>query len=467
MNKISTELLYRIDSLTSVRRDEIKNSSTNIVITGDIYYVSEFGSDENDGKTPDTPWKSLEKVNSYNFLPGDAVLFKRGSTFRGHFSTCDGVSYSAYGIGPKPVLCSSPFDGARYGHWIQTEIPDIYVFSEKIYDDVGCLVFDRGRSHGIKATVDFSTMINKTDNLPFNSWRDLANDLDFYHDLGGPNVRGTDENSLVYLKSTRGNPEERFYSIEFNVRTNCISVRGNNVRINNLTIKNCGCHGIGAGSTDGLTVDFCEFEWIGGSMQFYRDGHPTRFGNAVEIYGSCHDYTVENCYINNAYDAGITHQYSSGGDGTIVMKDITYRGNLIENCIYSIEYFCGKPGSDVDRHMSHVRISDNIMRYSGYGFGKQRPDKTPDCHIKSWDHVNTADDMIFENNIFDRSAHCMLHIACEKAECMPKIRRNIFIQNEGGNFARLGTNPTSVLPYTDDGIASQNYTDNDNVYYVI
>lgn len=465
IQQLSNDMTDRIEKLASIRRTEIKNSQTNLVSPGTIYYVSQNGSDQNDGLFPETPWKSLEKVDSFRFQPGDAVLFHRGHTFRGHLNAQSGVTYAAYATGSKPILCSSPYDGAHYGTWIPTEEPDIYRFSEKLYDDVGCLIFDGGHAHAIKATVDFSTMINRTDNKPFHSWRDLSGDLSFYHDLGGPNIRGTEENSTLYLKSTHGNPAERFHSIEFNIRTNCISVQVDNVHINNLCIKYCGCHGIGAGTVHGLTVDWCEFEWIGGSMQFYRNGCPTRFGNAVEIYGGCTDYTVEHCYINQVYDAGITHQYSAGEKGDALMKDVTYKGNLVENCIYSIEYFNGKPSDDSYRYMSHVRILDNILRRSGYGFGKQRPDKGPDCHIKSWDSLNCGDDMIYENNIFDGGAHCLLHIACGNETWMPVIRKNIFIQREGGDFARLGAYPTEVLPYTQDGIASQKFVGEDNLFF--
>lgn len=115
--------------------------------------------------------------------------------------------------------------------------------------------------------------------------------------------------------------------------------------------------------------------------------------------------------------------------------------------------------------MSHVRICDNIMRSSGYGFGKQRPDKGPDCHIKSWDHFNSADDMIYENNIFDGGAHCLLHISCEDEAWMPQIRRNVFVGGQGSDFARLGAYPTSVIPYTDDGIAGQKYVGDDNLFF--
>lgn len=51
---------------------EIKKSRT-------VYYVSSSsGNDSNSGMSPNSPWKTLGKVNKKTFLPGDIILFKRG-----------------------------------------------------------------------------------------------------------------------------------------------------------------------------------------------------------------------------------------------------------------------------------------------------------------------------------------------------------------------------------------------------
>lgn len=462
MKKISADYRRELDSAFEKRKNIILTSQTDIVITGEKYYVSDDGDDLNDGRSAERPWKTLNRVNSGTFNYGDAVLFRRGGTFRGSLDARSGVTYSAYGEGDKPVIMSSPYNGAEYGYWTETDVKNIYVFSEKFTDDVGMLVFNGGELYGYKALIDYADNTNKTDNREFTSYASLNGDLSFWHDLGGPNIEADDKHGELYLLSENGNPSERFNSIEFSIRTNAIRIRGDGVRINNLNVKYCGCHGIGAGTVNGLKVDRCVFEWIGGSVQYYRNGHPVRFGNAVEIYGGCSDYTVENCYINQAYDAGITHQFSSGGNNEVIMKNVVYKGNLIENCIYSIEYFLGKPDGDVKRHMSGVRIYDNIMRRCGYGFGSQRPDKGPDVHIKSWDHFNDADDMIFENNIMDSSAHMLIHIAADDEKCIPEIRNNVFIQKYGAGFARTGKTPTKALPYTEEGTSV--LSDN-NVFY--
>ena len=68
----------------------------------------------------------------------------------------------------------------------------------------------------------------------------------------------------------------------------------NGAHIDNLCLKYCGSHGVGSGTNEGLRITNCEFGWIGGSIQgesIFGRKHPTRFGNAVEIYGGCDGYS--------------------------------------------------------------------------------------------------------------------------------------------------------------------------------
>ena len=51
--------------------------------SGTTYYVSASGSDENNGTTENTPFKTIEKVNSLSLSTGDEVCFKRGDLWRG------------------------------------------------------------------------------------------------------------------------------------------------------------------------------------------------------------------------------------------------------------------------------------------------------------------------------------------------------------------------------------------------
>ena len=46
--------------------------------TAATYYVSNNGSDTNDGLSPDTAWKTIARVNQDTYIPGDKILFERG-----------------------------------------------------------------------------------------------------------------------------------------------------------------------------------------------------------------------------------------------------------------------------------------------------------------------------------------------------------------------------------------------------
>lgn len=59
----------------------ICSAETNI---GTTYYVdSNVGSDNNDGTSKNSPWKTLSKVNEITFSAGDKILFKSDEIFRG------------------------------------------------------------------------------------------------------------------------------------------------------------------------------------------------------------------------------------------------------------------------------------------------------------------------------------------------------------------------------------------------
>ena len=78
-----------------------------------VYYVSNNGNDSNSGTSTSKSWKTLAKVNSFSFKPGDQVLFKKGDEWVGtlevNSSGASGspIVYSAYGTGAKPKIYGS------------------------------------------------------------------------------------------------------------------------------------------------------------------------------------------------------------------------------------------------------------------------------------------------------------------------------------------------------------------------
>ena len=76
-----------------------------------IFYVdSRDGNDANAGTSSEAAWKSLTKVNSTRFLPGDRILLKSSSVWQGQLwpkgSGVEGkpITLGMYGGGVKPVI---------------------------------------------------------------------------------------------------------------------------------------------------------------------------------------------------------------------------------------------------------------------------------------------------------------------------------------------------------------------------
>jgi Right handed beta helix region len=70
---------------------------------GSTFYVGSRGDDQKDGKTPETAWRSIGRVNQTEFHPGDRILFAGGETFEGN------LLFDEHDLGDaeKPILVSS------------------------------------------------------------------------------------------------------------------------------------------------------------------------------------------------------------------------------------------------------------------------------------------------------------------------------------------------------------------------
>ena len=445
-----------LDKQAEKMKKEIRNAQSDMVKKNfsTIYYISAEGNDLNDGLAPDRAIKSLQRLAELDLKPNDCVLFRRGDIWRGRIRAKSGVTYSAFGKGEKPRIYGSPYDAAKVGKWVETDTKNVYMYNDELGSDVGTLVFNGGEANAFKVMMvrqqDGSTLHIET-REPFSSYRDLKRDLEFYHDYKNQ--------KRIYLCSTEGNPAERFSSIELSPRGNIIQA-ANNTTFDNLCIKYGGSHGIGSGTVKNLTVTNCELGWIGGSIQsedIFGRNHPTRFGNAIEIYGGCENFLVSNCYIYQVYDAAITHQHQGDTDETLVMKNVLYANNLIEDCVYSIEYFLGRKDTNQSHYMENILVANNLMRRAGYGWGKQRPDKETPAHIKSWSHhINHATNFRIENNIFDRSTHDLLNIAAAQKEWLPTLYENTYIQHRDKMAGAWGS---EVVRYVYDDTVAQSLKD--------
>lgn len=123
------------------------------------YYVSSEGNDANSGTSPAETWKSLEKVNSFRFLPGDQILFKKVDVWRGTLKVSDSgengklITYGAYGEGANPVIFGSEVitgwtlhEGSIYKVAVSSETEQVFLNGVRLrlarYPDEGYLTIN-------------------------------------------------------------------------------------------------------------------------------------------------------------------------------------------------------------------------------------------------------------------------------------------------------------------------------------
>ena len=69
------------------------------------YYVSPNGNDIFPVNTVLTPWKTVARVNSFNFQKGDAILFQAGGTWREQLiPSASNLTFGSYGTGARPII---------------------------------------------------------------------------------------------------------------------------------------------------------------------------------------------------------------------------------------------------------------------------------------------------------------------------------------------------------------------------
>ncbi len=200
--------------LTDRRIAEIRATPNMSVPEGaECRYLSEAGDDNADGKTPATAWRTTARLDREKLPKGAFVLFERGGLFRGGFKASEGVTYTAYGKGAKPRIYSSPENGADPAKWEKTDVENVWRYHIG-KADVGTIVFNDGESHAIKILPvynDDGTFTQQYGGRPFNNgYKDLAEDLHFWHDYSEktdfkPFAKGT---GYLYLYSAK-NPGER------------------------------------------------------------------------------------------------------------------------------------------------------------------------------------------------------------------------------------------------------------------
>lgn len=346
------------------------------------FYVANDGDDEADGSIS-TPWATLAKVNSTSFVPGDVIHFKCGDTWRGQLlpgyeGSAEGhVIYSSYGKGSKPLILGSVSKSST-GDW--TKVSGNIWRASGLTADVGNIILNHGAACGVKKYTSGA----------------LANQNDFWYDAANDQVR-------MY---SVGNPASLYSSIELALVQNIVDLPLNeytpksHIMVHNLALKYGGAHGVwGAWSNDIILKDL-DISWIGGGY-LYDD---VRYGNGIEFYdGLDGPVTIENCTIQQVFDAAVTFQSDSEwGD----FKNVTIKDNIIRNVSWSFEYWNHESGTT-----ENILFQGNRCYGAGINWAASQKADPSGMHVNiQWNATNSSNIKILDN-IFDRATDLHVYVA--------------------------------------------------------
>ena len=486
--QLKANLQKSIDAILNTET-EIVHSDTYIpgeTYTGTAYYVSNDGDDNNDGLTPETAWRTLEKVVDANGLfedapllkPGDAVFFHRGDVFRlSEFDFWDkpylhlqveGVTYSAYGEGEKPIITESTENGSGAEKWnlvyedntgkkiwqyyrdmrdvSRLVLNDGEMFTTRIYE-----YYDENGYISCEATgwwmheAEGVTLKDRLLPLEESMTEDLTiisrpvrmePEADWINGDVGP----------LYLRCDKGNPGELYHSIEFTEYqpSGIVQVRASNIVFDNISFR---CNGTAYMKCSGesgawkeiknTVIQNCEFAYGGCTVTYYREREDGALVVEVQgdgIYNIIRNTTVQNNYFH---------------DGAI--SSVTYEADIDD-----------KEAADGYFHyLNNVSVNTNGIRLDSTSDALKFLDSVKVCGNQVWntgemDHgkliysegslhlmPNNYGECVIEDNVFygTKNGHEMnalldiyLYDFEDAGYTRPRFGNNIYVQYAGRNF---------------------------------
>ncbi len=315
---------------------------------GTVYYVDSVNGDDSfDGQSPETAFRSIEKVNTIQFMPGDQLLFKAGCEWTGALkpqgSGIEGkpILIDRYGEGDRPVLkpgadWTQPYFNSNKNFFYNKQVNNVITFYNQSYWEVRNLeLFDpQFDSINPRYTYTFrrGILVSAED---IGTMTHLYFDNLYIHGFRGPNNNdGKSAGGIIFnIYSTPYDPSAR-------VRTNI-----DDVRITNCELAQLGRSGINYITpwTTKTGEKWANFDYVGlGEWMPY-----TNFYIANNIF---HDIDGDGAIIDNNQD-------------TIVEHNIVY--TTAKNCDYAVGLF---PWNSKDIIFQYNEVYD-IQRVPGDGQG--------------------------------------------------------------------------------------------------
>lgn len=474
--RLKAELQKDIDAILNTET-EIVHSDTYIpgeTYTGTAYYISNDGNDDNDGLTPETAWQTISKLAQEAggweregvLKPGDAVFFRRGDIFRDqnfHLGT-DGLTFSAYGEGEKPIFTTSSENGSGGEKWELIYDDNTGKKIWKFYrdmSDVSRLILNDGEAittriyefydgngyisceatgwwqHEAEGVTLLDTLLPLEDSMiedltiisrpeRFEGWD--------YIDCGvGP----------LYLRCDSGNPGELYDSIEFTeyAMSPNIYLCASDCVFDNISFR---CNGKSYIQPDkwkevqNTVIQNCEFAYGGCTVTFYREREDGALVVEVQgdgIYNIVRNTTIQNNYFHDGATSSVTYEGDNFDDKDAVDGYFHY----LDNVSLDTNGIRLDSTADALKFLDSVKVCGNQV----WNTGSMDQGKLIYSEGSLVLMPNNYDECVIEDNVFygTENGHAMnalLDIFLYDFEgagyTRPQFGNNTYVQYEDRNF---------------------------------
>lgn len=311
------------------------------------YYISSSeGDDDNSGRTPEEPKKSLSVFSGASNIN---VMLKCGDTFsmEDSFYVGNNVILGAYGDGARPVL---DFYRPLELEWKKVK-GEKNVWSADLSEV-------KGLYNGTKNKSDCNIGHLIIDGEA--NWKRLV--LENAEEQSYPELLGNRKDgcfavdwtqSVMYLFS-KTNPNS--LQISYALPQHGLTVQNvTGAEVLGLEIKGAGFHGISLSQATDIAISGCYIHHIGGAL--LKDRGP-RYGNAIELWDSGSRLSVTYNMAEWIYDTCYTNQ---GNTSNMTQRDLLFSNNLGRFSFWGIETW--GDGASVNE-FSNIVYEDNLLMYA-------------------------------------------------------------------------------------------------------
>lgn len=397
--------------------------------TGSGYFISPDGNDNNDGRSVETPWKTLEKVNTSKFKPGDTIRFEGGRVFESNaLQYQSALLISDSGTPDSPIVYTS------YG--------DVRATIKADSIGVMCSGKEFVEFHSINVSGSFNPF-DQRDAIAFNNIGLWFINHNSNRKLRGIKIdscsfTGLQTNAINITAYNENSPQVGGYDgVEI---TNCrIDSIGQIGIIMNWSAMHL--HSFSDYPLTNITIRNCEISRVTGLYNNFFPGtkrHDTYSGNGIFI-SHTDSALIERNTVYSCGGSGFDTIIGSGPSGieAAASRRITYQYNEV----YDIKASTGSDG-----HGMHFGdgVQYSIMQYN-YSHDNDGPGFSFHCYGNAYPLPNSNNTLRF--NISTRNGRNSVYNACEilVSSFNPKTTDNISVYNNTIHSVRQNSIEMSVI----------------------